>query len=533
MIVQLICSIFGALLSYTFFRLVQFLYGQLASPLRGMVGPQNSSLLFGHFKEMESDATITDRWQAEFGLNFQIKSLLSARELYTADTKALNHIVLNSYTYQKPPFARYQLSRVVGKGLLVVEEDVHKHQRKILNPAFGVPQIRALTEVFVEKSIQLRDIWVRQIAAGGNTARIEVLSWMSKMTLDVIGQAGFNYQFDALEPKGKPSELNTVFHQIFHSPPSQLKTGLRLVQAIVPILRPLPIPGGKLLIEAQEKMTRIGKQLLAESKGSLATEGAQSRRRDLLSLLLRANMDKGTPDHQRMSDSEMVDQLPTFFVAGHETTSTATAWALHALSLNLPAQRKLREELFTLATDTPTLDELNSLPYLENVIRECMRVHSPVAFTGRMAMADDVLPLSKPYVDSKGGMHDSLRIAKGQLIHIPILAVNCDKDTWGEDAAEFRPERWDDLPDSVKAVPGVWAHLFTFLGGPRNCIGFRFALAEMKALLFILIRAFEFEPTVPVGGIGRSSTPVQRPIVLSERDKGSQMPLIVRLYSEA
>ncbi|KAJ6555556.1 cytochrome P450 monooxygenase [Mycena sp. CBHHK59/15] len=486
MIVQLICSIFGALLSYTFFRLVQFLYGQLASPLRGMVGPQNSSLLFGHFKEMESDATITDRWQAEFGLNFQIKSLLSA----------LNHIVLNSYTYQKPPFARYQLSRVVGKG-------------RCFNPAFG-------------KSIQLRDIWVRQIAAGGNTARIEVLSWMSKMTLDVIGQAGFNYQFDALEPKGKPSELSTVFHQIFHSPPSQLKTGLRLVQAIVPILRPLPIPGGKLLIEAQEKMTRIGEQLLAESKGSLATEGAQSRRRDLLSLLLRANTDKGTPDHQRMSDSEMVDQLPTFFVAGHETTSTATAWALHALSLNLPAQRKLREELFTLATDTPTLDELNSLPYLENVIRECMRVHSPVAFTGRMAMADD-----------QGGMHDSLRIAKGQLIHIPILAVNCDKDTWGEDAAEFRPERWDDLPDSVKAVPGVWAHLFTFLGGPRNCIGFRFALAEMKALLFILIRAFEFEPTVPVGGIGRSSTPVQRPIVLSERNKGSQMPLIVRLYSEA
>ena len=54
------------------------------------------------------------------------------------------------------------------------------------------------------------------------------------------------------------------------------------------------------------------------------------------------------------------------------------------------------------------MDELNSLPYLESVVRESMRVHSPAVFTQRKAMQDDVLPLAKPYVDKEGKSHDSL-----------------------------------------------------------------------------------------------------------------------------
>jgi cytochrome P450 len=88
--------------------------------------------------------------------------------------------------------------------------------------------------------------------------------------------------------------------------------------------------------------------------------------------------------------------------------STATAWALFALSENIPAQNKLREELLTISSDNPTMDELNLLPYLESVVRETMRVHSPVVFNQRIATEDDVLPLSKPYVDGEGKSHDSL-----------------------------------------------------------------------------------------------------------------------------
>ncbi|KAG6871193.1 hypothetical protein C0992_011546, partial [Termitomyces sp. T32_za158] len=100
--------------------------------------------------------------------------------------------------------------------------------------------------------------------------------------------------------------------------------------------------------------------------------------------------------------------VPTFLVAGHETTSTATTWALFALSQDLRVQIKLREELRTVDTDTPTMDELNALPYLDMVVRETLRVHSPVAATMRMATQDDILPLHKPFTDRKGVVHTGI-----------------------------------------------------------------------------------------------------------------------------
>ncbi|KAJ7453464.1 hypothetical protein FB451DRAFT_1050264, partial [Mycena latifolia] len=100
---------------------------------------------------------------------------------------------------------------------------------------------------------------------------------------------------------------------------------------------------------------------------------------------------------------------------------------------------------------------------------------------------------------------------------------------WGDDAADFRPERWEDIPEAVHRLPGVWANLLTFLAGPHNCIGFRFSLAQQKVLLFVLLRAFEFERTVPDGEIQWSSRVLQSPFVRSEREKGSQMPLVVKV----
>ncbi|KAJ7161732.1 cytochrome P450 [Mycena filopes] len=121
---------------------------------------------------------------------------------------------------------------------------------------------------------------------------------------------------------------------------------------------------------------------------------------------------------------------------------------------------------------------------------------------------------------------------KGQGIYVPIAALNRDPRIWGADAAEFRPDRWDCIPDAASAIPGVWAHLFSFLGGPHNCIGWRFSLAEMKSLLYILIRTFEFELALPVERITTARAAVQRPIVVGEEHKGPQMPLRVRRVGE-
>ncbi|KAJ7088434.1 cytochrome P450 [Mycena belliarum] len=544
MLSQIFLPIAATFVCYALYHAVQLLYRDLTSPLRHVGGPKSPSLILGNFKQMtvtrmscilllaltirKDDSQLTAKWRSEFGPTFMFRGLFSISELHTSDLKAINHIISNSTVYQKAISTRVSSTRLLGKGILGVELDEHRRH----NPAFGISQIRVVTEVFIEKAVLLRDIWAGQVARENDVARIEVLSWLRRMTLDVIGQAGFNYDFDALETKGKPNELNAVFTELFHSSHATRYAALRLSQAIMPILRLVPFPGVQVLFAARRKMRAIGSQIVSKSKATLQAsqdEKVLGRRRDLLATLLKANISANIPESQRLTDAEVIAQIPTFFFAGHETTSVATSWALHALSLHTAAQAKLREELLTISTDNPTMEELNSLPYLEMVVREVMRAHAPVVFTQRMAMEDDVLPLSKPYIDRDGNSHDSLPIPKGQMIHVPILAVNTDKEIWGEDASEFKPERWENIPDGASDIPGVWANLLTFFAGPHNCIGFRFSLVELKALLFTLIRAFEFEAAVPKGGIASvTSGLLQRPAVLAEAEKGSGLPLILR-----
>ncbi|KAJ7254987.1 cytochrome P450 [Mycena haematopus] len=533
---KLLASLLGTAGAYTLYRILRSLYRELTSPWRYLRGPPSTHWFYGNLKELMDDENsgLEERWLQQYGRTSRFQSILGVRMLHIADTKAIHHFLSNTHIYQMPEASRFSLGRIVGPGVLVVEGDVHKQQRKIMNPAFGAPQVRALTDIFVDKSIQLRDIWAAQAAKSEGIARVEVLSWLSKATLDIIGLAGFNYKIDALGAEGDapPNELAEAFEAVFAA-----ETGLsvaRVLQMMFPVLRRLPLDD-KRIATAQATMKRIGRQLLTDSKRASAEDGTFETetgrvRRDLLTLLVRANTSKELPANQQLSDEDVIAQVPTFLVAGHETTSTAVTWALFALTQNSGAQTRLRDELLAVSTDRPTMDELNALPYLDCVVRETLRVYPPVPATSRIALREDVVPLSTPVTDINGQIHETLRIRKGEALHIPITALNRDFEIWGPDALEYIPERWDTPPPGASAIPGVWGHMLTFLGGPRSCIGFRFSLVEMKALLFTLIRAFEFELAVPVGEIGKKTTAiVQRPMLKTDRAAGSQLPLLVKL----
>ena len=139
-----------------------------------------------------------------------------------------------------------------------------------------------------------------------------------------------------------------------------------------------------------------------------------------------------------MFSDHLVIEVATFFVAGQETSSTATTWALFALTQAPQCQAKLREELLNIATDTPSMEELNNLPYLDAVVREALRVHSPVPVTARIAKEDDIIPLDIPFVGVDGETQTNIKITKGDRLTIPIQSVNKSEKIWGEDAAQFR-----------------------------------------------------------------------------------------------
>ncbi|KAJ7896659.1 cytochrome P450 [Mycena olivaceomarginata] len=355
----------------------------------------------------------------------------------------------------------------------------------MVTPAFGVTQIRP-TEIFVEKAVQLRDIWSRKVALGEKDSKqVDILSGLRYMTLDVIEKAGFNYDFDALkEANGWPSELNEVFTELLHSSRACQYALARLAQSMIPVLRSLVCrhrggcPG--------MRRPGIANQIVMESKANTKLKDLAAKR-DLLSVLVKANMSLSLPESQHLTHAEVIAPL------------SITVWALHALLQHTTVQAKLCNELPSVSTDNPTMEELNCLPYLETVVREVMRFHAPVVFTWRMAMEDDIVPLSKPYIDKAGKSHNSLL-----------------------------PERWENLSDAASLVPDIWANLLTFFAGMTNCIGFWFSLVEHVSETLL-------SAAVPEGGIQLKMSGVpgilQTLMVLGEEEKGSALPLIVRRTS--
>jgi len=121
------------------------------------------------------------------------------------------------------------------------------------------------------------------------------------------------------------------------------------------------------------------------------------------------------------------------------------------------------------------------------------------------------------------------RVRKGDKVYIPIRAINTAKELWGENAENFRPERWIEasIPEAVRAIPSVWGNNMSFLSGSHACIGFRVALVQMKAMLFTLVREFNFELAISAEDIGRRSNIVGRPYMCSDPGSGSQLPLLI------
>ena len=123
--------------------------------------------------------------------------------------------------------------------------------------------------------------------------------------------------------------------------------------------------------------------------------------RSLLSFLL-VMKQQGT--HVRPSDI-----LQLKLANSDSWRSVTMSWALYALSINKHAQTKLREEISNISTDNPTMDDLNGLPYMDAVVRETLRLYSPVASVDREAEKDDCIPLSKPFTDKKGIVRNEIQ----------------------------------------------------------------------------------------------------------------------------
>lgn len=142
---------------------------------------------------------------------------------------------------------------------------------------------------------------------------------------------------------------------------------------------------------------------------------------------------------QRMTTPEVLCQISTILIAGYETSSSALTWCLYALASAPQCQNRLREAVHSVDLDSPTLDDdISQLEYLDWVVRETLRFHAPVTWTMRMATEDDEIPVQQPFWDKYGELNRTIKIAKHDIVTIPIQAINKSGSIWGQDAHIFR-----------------------------------------------------------------------------------------------
>ncbi|RSH95125.1 hypothetical protein EHS25_000211 [Saitozyma podzolica] len=550
-----------------------WLYREWTLPFRNVDGPKPSHFLWGNISEIIKAGPDMQHsvWRKEFGLTYRYRVLFGSPRFYSADPVALSYILGHTDKFPKPPQMRKNMADMLGNGVLIAEGHDHRRQRKILNPSFSASAVRDMIPVFYDKAFELRDKLVSLIEDDNLAAiaaptpakpedvvpgarKIDVLKFLGMATIDVIGIAGFNYDFRALhQPR---NELAEAFRDMFSA--GQNLTVMGIIQALVPGADLIPTKRMRTIWASQATTRRIGKRLIEEKKKAIRQQHAGGLEKgddigtDMLSLCIRANMAADLKPDQKLTDEEVLAQITTFMLAGNETSSTALTWILWQLALHPELQDRLREECQSVDDERPSIETVSALPYMDAVVREGLRLLPPAPSTVREASEDAVVPLGTPINGRDGKMIDSIRLNKGTTIFVlggcedaipdgtvAIMAVNHSTEIWGADALEFNPDRFarissDSDPEKAhiaNQVPGVWGNLLTFLGGTRNCIGYRFALAEIKVILFVLMRSFTFENLPSKPEIEKKTAIVMRPRIKGEEAAGLQMPLLVKPIS--
>ncbi|TFK82927.1 cytochrome P450 [Polyporus arcularius HHB13444] len=482
--------------------------------------------LWGHeLLTFQAQATETyTNWAALCGPFFRVKGALFHPDIIVAaDHGAVQHIFQNSDDYVKSPAFRPPVANVLGKGLVWAEGDDHKTQRRILAPAFSSEAIKGMADDISECSEKLESRLTNHILSAGGSATVNMIEYASTCTLDIIGRVAFGHDFKA----GQSTEAK----EIHTSWLGHVNTGLgfggfvamlvmRAVPFITLLLTKLPIEAIRAGGRIREITTKLSMRLL--ESGTINEKG-----RDIMSILMKAERDaaKGDRTQGRLTPQQIVDNVNTFIMVGHETTAGSLSFTLLELARHPEVQQRLREEIRTVGRDL-NYDDVQRLEFLDAVVKEGLRLHPASPQTERVALRDDVIPLSKPIRTPSGETLSSVRIKAGQVFHIPFTTMHVNPAVWGADAAQFNPARWL-TPGGVpppSELPHGWSGLVTFCDGPRNCIGYRLAVFEFKVILATLVRSLEFAETTAC--VVEKISPTLQPVV---DGRGGLLPLHVSL----
>ena len=372
--------------------------------------------------------------------------------VWVADPSMVKAVMLDKrLIFQKPPSIRRVLGGLLGRGILIADGDDWKWQRQASAPMFRHQDLQGFVPTIVQAAQRRMDLWAREPQAIVRPIDHET----REITFDVIAAT--------LLPSGEGLLAPSVDKAMGKF---QNATAWTMVYSMLKLPEWMPRPG--------KSSKKLGERLMRESVRKMLAErrAMTNPPDDLMQRLINA---KDPESGQTMSDELLIDNLLTFYLAGHETTAKALAWTLYLLARAPEWEARLVEEIERVTGGGPIeAKHIDQLVLTTQVIKESMRLYPPAPQTSRMTMEDTEL-----------GGHP---IKAGTQVIVPIYAIQRHKKLW-TDPDLFDPDRF--APDKESKISRY--QYMPFGAGPRICIGMAFAMMEAVALLATMLRAAKYE----------------------------------------
>ncbi|CAA0809517.1 cytochrome P450- family 704- subfamily A-polypeptide 2 [Striga hermonthica] len=397
---------------------------------------------------------------------------LDNSEIYTSDPANVEYFLKTNFAnYGKGSFHHDVLEGLLGDGIFTVDGEKWRQQRKMSSYEFSTRNLRDFSSgVFKTNAANLAHI----VSSAANSNQIiEIQALFMKSALDTVFKVVLGVDLDSMRGTNEGSHFSEAFDK------ASEMTCYRYVDISWKIKKFLNI-GSEATLKECIKIVDAFVYKVIESKMEQMSKPNQMNRSDILSRFLQ--MDQKDPKYLK-------DIILSFIIAGKDSTGSGLSWFFYLMCKHPTVQEKLVKEVKEAAKldDSSSIDEiamslteeaLDRMHLLHAALSETLRLYPSIPADGKMCFADDTFP-------------DGFSVKKGNLVSYVPYSMGRMKSLWGEDAEEFRPERWLD-------ENGVFRHessfKFTaFQAGPRICLGKEFAYRQMKVLAAVLLSAFSFK----------------------------------------
>ncbi|MDB5539494.1 MAG: cytochrome [Devosia sp.] len=396
-----------------------------------------------------------EKWSAQYGEIVRLQLGAWPTVLLNGSDLIEQVLVKQHENFTKHRFFWRHVALLTGTGLFTSEGKFWQRQRKLAAPAFAGDRLKSYDTSMTQLTEKMLDNWPDDTV-------IDLRPEMMALGLKIAAKTMFSAEVEA-DVKVIEQAMGDILAEI-----SRRYSRLFLIPDAVPLPGHIRYRRGVAAIEG------VVARLIDERRGSSDDRG------DLISMLMAARDDDGKP----MTDTQLRDEVLTMLLAGYETSALTMCWAFYALSQQPEIQDAIAAEVEATVGDRPIRNEdLQHLKVTENVVIETLRLYPAAWAIGREAKED-----------CRIGDYD---VPAGTTVYMSSWAVHRNP-AYYEDPLAFKPQRWSG--DLRRTLPRF--AYFPFGGGPRICIGNRFAMMEAMLLIATICRRYRLEqhgtkPLVP------------------------------------